>query len=95
MADKVYKRRRNPSAIDAELHDVGVNVDRTTSVDVRRAINRLAPRQRMAVTLRYYLELNTDETAKVMNCSPGTVKSTLSDAKHHLKHLLGEDYNND
>lgn len=95
VADKVYKRRRNPVAHDVELHDIGVSVDRTESVDIRQAVSRLAPRQRMAVTLRYYLALSTDETAQVMKCSAGTVKSTLSDAKRQLKHLLGEDYGND
>jgi RNA polymerase sigma-70 factor (sigma-E family) len=44
------------------------------------AVRELAPRQREALTLRYYLSLSTDETARVMGISVGAVKSTLSRA---------------
>jgi DNA-directed RNA polymerase specialized sigma24 family protein len=44
------------------------------------------------VTLFYYLGLPVHEAALVMQCAPGTVKSTLSDARTRLESLLGEDY---
>lgn len=59
--------------------------------DLDRAIDRLPRRQRLAVQLHYFLGLNVDETAAVMGCAPGTVKSTLHDARARLRDLLGDD----
>ncbi|HRA75842.1 MAG TPA: sigma factor-like helix-turn-helix DNA-binding protein, partial [Propionicimonas sp.] len=59
---------------------------------LERALRRLSARQRLAVDLHYYLGLDVAGTAAVMRCSPGTVKSTLSDARGRLRRLLGEDY---
>ena len=66
--------------------------DATSTIDLERALRRLSARQRLAVDLHYYLGLDVAETAAVMRCSPGTVKSTLSDARGRLRRLLGEDY---
>ena len=60
-------------------------------VDLDRAIGRLAERQQLAVHLHYFVGLSVDETAQVMDCSPGTVKSTLYDARARLRALLGDD----
>jgi RNA polymerase sigma-70 factor, ECF subfamily len=92
VADKAYKSRRRRRAPDEPLQDVGVASDGSARLDVQAALNRLAKRQLLAITLHYYLGLSTAETAEVMRCSIGTVKSTLSDARHLLKKSLGEDY---
>jgi RNA polymerase sigma-70 factor (ECF subfamily) len=57
-------------------------------VDVEYAVARLAPRQRLAVDCFYFVGLSVAETAAVMGCSEGTVKSTLSDARLRLRPLL-------
>lgn len=57
-------------------------------VDVEFAVARLAPRQRLAVDCFYFVGLSVAETAAVMRCSEGTVKSTLSDARERLRPLL-------
>ena len=43
-----------------------------------RAVQALPPRQRAAVVLRYYEDLSEAETARVLNCSLGNVKSQTS-----------------
>lgn len=65
---------------------------RIEAVDVGSALQRLSDRQRLAVSLFYYLGLTVDECAQVMRCQPGTVKSTLSDARRRLGELLGKEY---
>jgi RNA polymerase sigma-70 factor (ECF subfamily) len=65
---------------------------RETVLDMADAVRLLSPRQRLAVSLHYYLDLSVAEVAEAMACSVGTVKSTLSDARTRLHELLGDDY---
>ena len=57
---------------------------------VLAAIRRLPARQREALVLRYYLDLDEAEIALSMRISRGTVKSTISRAVAALGRLLGE-----
>jgi RNA polymerase sigma-70 factor (ECF subfamily) len=60
-------------------------------VDVERALSSLPRRQREAVVLRYYLQLDTREVAEALGINEGTVKSTLSRARATLAGALGID----
>ena len=51
----------------------------------------LPPRQRMALVLRYYEDLSEAETAELMGCSVGTVKSQVSVALNKLRERVGID----
>ena len=62
-----------------------------SDLDLQAALRELAPRQRLAVELHYYLGFPVTEVATLMDCAEGTVKSTLSDARARLRHLLGEE----
>jgi RNA polymerase sigma factor (sigma-70 family) len=61
------------------------------AIDIAQALRRLAPRQRMAINCFYFVGLSVAETAAVMGCAEGTVKSTLADARARLRTLLGVD----
>ena len=74
----------------ADVPDSAVS-DHGPDLDLERAIAALAERQQLAVHLHYFLGLGVDETAAVMGCSAGTVKSTLFDARTRLRTLLGDD----
>lgn len=57
-------------------------------MDLEFAISRLPDRQRLAIDCYYFVDLTISETAAVMGCSEGTVKSTLFDARRRLKGIL-------
>jgi RNA polymerase sigma-70 factor (sigma-E family) len=59
--------------------------------EVVAAVRKLAHRQREALMLRYYLGLSTDETARVMGVSTGTVKSAISRAISAVARALKEE----
>ena len=52
---------------------------------VRRLIAGLPDRQRDVVMLRVFEDLSVDETARVMDCRPGTVKAHLNKAMNTLR----------
>jgi RNA polymerase sigma-70 factor, ECF subfamily len=55
---------------------------------VRRWIAVLPPRQREAVFLRYFADLDYRTIARVLDLEPGTVSATLSSAHHTLRKRL-------
>jgi len=63
--------------------------DATRQYDERSALvaalQRLGPRQRAVIVLRYWLDLTEAEAAAALNCSAGTVKSQTSRALAALR----------
>lgn len=57
---------------------------------VEKAIENLPARQREAFLLRYWEEMSLAETAVIMNCSEGSVKTHCSRAVHTLASILNE-----
>jgi RNA polymerase sigma-70 factor (ECF subfamily) len=55
---------------------------------IEAAVKALPERQREAFMLRYWEELDVSETAKVMGCSEGSVKTHCSRATHALAKVL-------
>ncbi len=54
-------------------------------VVVAELLDRLPPRQRAAVVLRYLGDLTVPEVARALGCAEGTVKSALHDALRNLR----------
>ena len=58
--------------------------------DIREGVNWLPERQRLALCLRVYDGLSCSETATVMGCSEGAVKTHYHHAVKKLKAMLKE-----
>jgi RNA polymerase sigma-70 factor (sigma-E family) len=72
-----------------DLADLGY-ADPVADPDLWEALRQLAPRQRAVLALRYFEDLTEAETARVLGCSVGTVKSQSHDAIARLRSMLEE-----
>jgi RNA polymerase sigma-70 factor (sigma-E family) len=77
-ADPVVHREQHAPPVDTELRSVVVE-----------ALDALTPSQRAVVVLRHWLDLDVAETARVLGCSTGTVKSQNAKALGRLRDVLG------
>jgi RNA polymerase sigma-70 factor (sigma-E family) len=57
---------------------------------IRAALAELPPRMRAAVVLRHWLDFGVEETADLLNCSEGTVKSQTAKGVGRLRELLAD-----
>lgn len=71
-ADSPHERRERSQALEI----------------IEEEVSRLPARQREAFLLRYWEELDVAETARVMGCSEGSVKTHCSRAAHALASAL-------
>ncbi|RYP85870.1 SigE family RNA polymerase sigma factor [Nocardioides guangzhouensis] len=62
----------------------------TTHASMLAQLRSLPPRQRAAIVLRYYQDLSEAQTADVMGCSVGAVKSHVSTGLARLRQGLGQ-----
>jgi RNA polymerase sigma-70 factor (sigma-E family) len=69
----------------------GPAADAVDAVDLRdalgRALAQLPPRQRAVLVLRYWEELSQAETAELLGCAEGTVKSAAARGLRRLREL--------
>jgi RNA polymerase sigma-70 factor (sigma-E family) len=88
-----WRRRWNGEEATAELPERAAGAGHRPTEDVRvddrtdlwRALARLPKRQRAVVVLRFYEDLSEIETADILQCSVGTVKSQASRALAKLR----------
>lgn len=75
---------------DPSPHELGVASE--ISSRVQRAVESLAPKQRMVFTLKHYEGYKLREIAVMMQCTEGTVKRYLFLATQRLRQQLREFY---
>ena len=61
------------------------------TLDLLAALATVPPRQRAALVLRYYCDLSVSETAALLDCSQGTVKSQSSRGLDSLRLAFGNE----
>ncbi len=88
-----WRRHRNREWAVDEVPELGGVADHGDGVVESQALllalRALPERQRAAVVLRHWCDLSEAETASIMGCSLGTVKSNTSKGLAHLRTALG------
>ncbi|GAA0844502.1 SigE family RNA polymerase sigma factor [Streptosporangium amethystogenes subsp. fukuiense] len=87
-----WRRRRAVELPSATLPEHGRSHDESTvrRLALRQALGRLTPRQRAVLVLRFFEDRTEHETARLMGCSLGTVKSQTHHALSRLRVLAPE-----
>ena len=71
--------------VEDDSDEPSVQLERSQTIKiVETALQKLPTRQREAFVLRYWEEMDVAETAKIMGCSDGSVKTHCSRAVHSL-----------
>jgi RNA polymerase sigma factor (sigma-70 family) len=88
-----WRRRRWTAEISTERSDVSpVTTGGFATVDVREvlrhALRQLTAKQRAVIALRYFEDRSETETAAIMGCTVGTVKSQASRAIAKQCHVV-------
>ena len=93
LVREFIRERRSPwskwVSLTAEMTDPpAVTTDHEAVLDLRAAVAALPARQRATLVLRFYCDLNVDQSAEILGCSPGTVKSQTAKALDTVRRAL-------
>jgi RNA polymerase sigma-70 factor (sigma-E family) len=80
-------RREQPAETLPEV-PVLPSADVVERMGLLELLDALPPRRRAAVVLRYYCDLSVEETAEILECAPGTVKSQTARGLDTLRALV-------
>lgn len=88
------RRRSSTERPQEHDHTVPSGEDVATAVATRQALmaalEQLPPRQRACVVLRYFEDLSVEQTAALLGCTEGTVKSQTSRGLFSLRSMFGD-----
>ncbi len=84
---RLWRRRERSTAELPELPRTDQHSEPMAD-GLRTALRELPPKMRAAVVFRYFHDLTVTETAEVLGCSEGTVKSQTSRALDRLRAAL-------
>jgi RNA polymerase sigma-70 factor (ECF subfamily) len=65
-------------------------IEQRTSEEVRKALEKLGARARMALVMRYYSDMSYDEIAEALGVRRAFVGVVLLRARHELRQALGQ-----
>lgn len=63
--------------------------DMAASIDLRRALRRLGPEERLVLVLRFYLDLPFEDIAATIGTTPKAARTRVERALHRLRPILG------
>ena len=75
-----WRRERSVPDLPAVADQPGDDRSVHERLSLLKHLIALPPRQRAAVVLRFYCDLSVEQTAQILQCNPGTVKSQVARA---------------
>jgi RNA polymerase sigma-70 factor (sigma-E family) len=85
-----WRRREEPTEHLPEMAaDARLRID--DREQLLELLDGLPPRRRAAVVLRFYCDLSVDETAEILDCTAGTVKSQTARGLDTLREAAARD----
>ncbi|MCL5022118.1 MAG: RNA polymerase sigma factor [Nitrospirae bacterium] len=86
------REERELEESDAAVHPGALSdiIEKEKRECVKKGLERLSERQRLAIVLRAYEGLSCEETARVMGCSEGAVKAHYHNAVKRLREVMKE-----
>lgn len=86
------RARRRTELVASQSPDGRGGADQATAaqahVELMRALGGLPARQRAVLVLRYFADLPATDVALILDCSPGTIKSSTSRGLERLREAL-------
>lgn len=82
-------RREHPTEVLPDVPSVP-DPDVVARADLLELLAVLPPKRRAAVVLRLYCDLSVEETAEILGCTPGTVKSQTARGLDTLRAHVAE-----
>jgi RNA polymerase sigma-70 factor (sigma-E family) len=89
IADRRSSWSRRVRLSDTVGDSPAAAVDHDAALDLRTAVATLPAGQRATLVLRFYCDLNVEQSAAVLGCSAGTVKSQTARGLAAVRQLLG------
>src|SRR5262249_9517599 len=85
------RRRRRPAEVplDHAAEPAAAAPSTEDRLDLMAALARIPPGQRAVLVLRFFDDLSVDETARLLNCSTGNVKSQTARGLDALRGVVG------
>jgi RNA polymerase sigma-70 factor (sigma-E family) len=86
-----WRRERPAGDVLPDVTEADLSYQTDERLRLRKALMQVPPRQRAVLVLRFFEGLSIDETAEVLGCHPGTVKSQTAHGLTRLRTLLAAD----
>jgi RNA polymerase sigma-70 factor (ECF subfamily) len=88
--DKETEDLENVPLVHPDPSQLDRMIEQKSSEEVRRALDKLGARARMALVMRYYSDMSYDEIAEALGVRRAFVGVVLLRARHELRQALGD-----
>lgn len=89
---RMLKKRSRVLYLYKQNEEYSKNNNSYKKIDIERAVEKLKPKQKEAIKLRYFTDMSYENISQITQIPIGTVKSRISNGLKNLKKIMGCDY---